>query len=60
MEHYEKEKIASCCFNIIDKAQAIMSECENSNPYKGYMLEKAQPILNDIQVIIRMCEKGKN
>ena len=29
----------------------------NESPYKGYLLEKARPILNDIQVIISLCEK---
>lgn len=29
----------------------------HNKPYKGYILEKAKPILNDIQVIISMCER---
>lgn len=57
MDDYDKRKLKDCVFNIEDKIFAIANEISNKQPYKGYILEKAKPILNDIQVIISMCEK---
>lgn len=59
MSDEERKKIISCIANIEDKMKSITLEvCSpNNKPYKGYILEKAKPILNDIQVIISMCER---
>lgn len=54
----KEKKIIDCIRTIDDKLNAIKLEVfpPNNKPYKGYILEKAKPILNDIQVIIGMCE----
>ncbi len=58
MDEEERKKIISCITNIEDKMNSIKLEVflPHNKPYKGYILEKAKPILNDIQVIISMCE----
>lgn len=59
MNEEERKKIISCIRTIDDKMNAIKLEVlpPNNKPYKGYILEKAKPILNDIQVIINICER---
>lgn len=59
MNEEERKKIIDCIYNIEDKMNSIKIEmfAPGSKPYKNYILEKAKPILNDIQVIISMCEK---
>ena len=58
MNDYEKRKIENCLYTICDNYVAMKQEMiSNENPYKGYLLEKARPILNDIQVIISLCER---
>jgi len=59
MEIEERKKIIECMRNIEDKMNAIKLEVfpPRNKPYKGYILEKAKPILNDIQVIISICER---
>lgn len=59
MNEEERKKIISCIRTIDDKMNTIKLEVlpPNNKPYKDYILEKAKPILNDIQVIISMCEK---
>lgn len=58
MDSYEKRKIEDCLYTIWDNYKAMKNEMNtNENPYKKYLLEKAKPILNDIQVIISLCEK---
>lgn len=52
-----EERVRSCLFTIQDNLQAIISEMNRNKPYKGYILEKAKPILNDIQVIIEECKE---
>lgn len=58
MNEEERKKIIDCIRTIDDKLNAIKLEVfpPNNKPYKGYILEKAKPILNNIQVIISMCE----
>lgn len=58
MSEEERKKIINCISTIDDKLNAIKLEVfpPHNKPYKGYILEKAKPILNDIQVIISMCE----
>lgn len=58
MNDYEKRKIEDCLYTIWDNYKAMKNEMNiREDPYKGYLLEKARPILNDIQVIISLCEK---
>lgn len=58
MDSYEKRKIEDCLYTIWDNYKAMKNEMNtNENLYKKYLLEKAKPILNDIQVIISLCEK---
>lgn len=59
MDEEERKKIINCIVNIEDKMNSIKLEVfpPHNKPYKGYILEKAKPILNDIQVIISMCER---
>lgn len=58
MEDEERKKIINCIYNIEDEMNSIKLEVfpPHNKPYKGYILEKAKLILNDIQVIISMCE----
>lgn len=58
MNEEERKRMISCIANIEDKMNSIKLEVfpPHNKPYKGYILEKAKPILNDIQVIISMCE----
>lgn len=58
MSEEERKKIIDCIRTIDDKLNAIKLEVfpPSNEPYKEYILEKAKPILNDIQVIISMCE----
>lgn len=51
------ERLNGCVYNIQDKLDAIKSELMKPNPYPGYIKEKAQPILNDIQVILSDIEQ---
>ena len=58
MKDYEKRKIEDCLYTICDNYIAMKHELiTNENPHKGYLLEKSRPILNDINVIISLCEK---
>ena len=58
MNDYEKRKIENCLYTIWENYTAMKNEMNtNESPYKGYLLKKARPILNDIQVIISLCEK---
>ena len=59
MDEEERKKIINCIYNIEDKMNSIKIEVFSpyNKPYKNYILEKAKPILNDIQVIISMCER---
>lgn len=59
MDKEERKKMISCIANIEDKMNSIKLEVlpPHNKLYKGYILEKAKPILNDIQVIISMCER---
>ena len=52
-----EDRIRSCLYTIQDNLQALNSEMNRDNPYPAYLLEKAKPILNDIQVIIEQCER---
>lgn len=52
-----EDRIRSCLYTIQDNLQALNSEMNRDNPYPAYLLEKAKPILNDIQVIIEECER---
>lgn len=56
LTNLEKERMKDCAFNIDDKTQAIKYELFKEDSYKGYILEKAQSILNDIKVIINICK----
>lgn len=58
MNEEERKKIIDCIRTIDDKLNAIKLEVfpPSYEPYKEYILEKAKPILNDIQVIISICE----
>lgn len=59
MDEEERKRMISCVANIEDKMNSIKLELypPHNKTYKGYILEKAKPILNDIQVIISICEK---
>ena len=48
-------QLRNCAYTILDNAQAIMMEVNRPNPYGGYLLEKARPIENDIQILKRQC-----
>ena len=56
MEEYEKRRIESCIYNIQDKLEAIKSETNLEKPYKYYILEKIEPIINDAKCIKNICE----
>ena len=62
MEDEERKKIIDCIYNIEDKMNSIKIEmfAPGCIPHKNYILEKAKSILNDIQVIINMCEGEEN
>ena len=57
MEEYEKRKIESCIYNIQDKLEAIKNEIRLEKPYKYYILEKIEPIINDAKCIKSICER---
>ena len=59
MDEEERKKMISCIANIEDKMNSIKLEVfpPHNKPYKGYILEKAKPILNDIKEIKEYCEK---
>ena len=57
MEEWEKNRIESCLCNIEDKLEAIKTEMELDKPYKYYILEKVEPILNDAKCIKSICEE---
>lgn len=54
------KRISECAYTILDNAQAIMTECNKENPYSGYLLEKINPIENDLQVLKEECLRGNN
>lgn len=55
----EIKRLKSCCFTIQDNLNAIITELNNGNAYKYYILEKAEPMLNDLNCIINNCsDKG--
>ena len=56
MEEWEKNRIESCLCNIEDKLETIKTEMELDKPYKYYILEKIEPILNDAKCIKKVCE----
>lgn len=60
MDDYNYRKLKDCVFNISDKLDSIKAELFNPKPYEGYILEKAYPIANDINVIINLCKGGEN
>ena len=60
MEEYEKRKIEDCIYNIQDKLEAIKNEIRLDKPYKYYILEKIEPIINDAKCIKSICDKGEN
>ena len=47
----EKRRIKGCVETIIDSAMAIKNELENTNSFKGYILEKVEPICWDSNCI---------
>ena len=57
MEEYEKIKINSCIYNILDKIEAIKNEITLEKPYKYYILEKIDPIIWDAKCIKSICDK---
>ena len=59
MEEYEKRKIEDCIYNIQDKLEAIKNEIRLDKPYKYYILEKIEPIINDAKCIKSICESGE-
>ena len=56
MKEYEKRRIENCIYNIQDKLEAIKSEINLEKPYKYYILEKIEPIINDVKCIKSICE----
>ena len=57
MEKYELNKINSCLYNIQDNLDALKTEVLKGNPYKGYCLEKLEPIKNDVNCLIAIFEE---
>ena len=57
MEEYEKKRIQGCIYNIQDKLEAIKTEIKLEKPYKYYILEKIEPVLNDAKCIKNICER---
>lgn len=57
MNEYELMKLKDCVFTIEDNLNAIKRELLIGSPFKGYILEKIQPILNDVNVIMNICKK---
>ena len=57
MKKYELNKINDCLYNIQDKIDALKTEVLTGNPYKGYCLEKLEPIKNDVNCLISMFEE---
>lgn len=57
MNEYELMKLKDCVFTIEDNLNAIKRELLIGSPFKDYILEKIQPILNDANVIMNICKK---
>lgn len=58
MNEYEQQKAKDCVYNIRDKLNAIDLELHKEKPYLPYLLEKLEPIENDVRCLIAMCERG--
>ena len=56
----EKESARMCISNIEDKLLSIKNEISLNMSYKGYLLEKLKPILNDTKCLINICEEENN
>ena len=56
LEKFEIERAKMCLSNIEDKLKSVSTEIQNEKPYKYYLLEKLNSILNDTNVLIYMCE----
>lgn len=59
MEEEEINRAKGCIYNIRDKLNAIDLELHTEKPYLPYLLEKLEPIENDIRCLKSMCERGK-
>lgn len=53
-------ELRNCAYTILENAQAIWTECNRTNPYPGYLLEKLKPIENDLEVMKSQCMRGDN
>lgn len=58
LDGYEIDRAKLCVSGIIDRLKAVDMETNKERPYKYYLLEKLQPMLNDIECLISICEGG--
>lgn len=59
LNEQEIKRLKGCCFTIQDNLNAIIAELNSGNAYKYYILEKTEPMLNDLNCIINNCsDKG--
>lgn len=54
-----ENRVRSCAYTIADNLKSILNELQTEKPYPGYIHAKAEPILNDIQVILEECNMEK-
>lgn len=60
LDEQEIRRLKYCCFTIQDNLNAIIAELNSGNAYKYYILEKAEPMLNDLNCIINNCSNKED
>lgn len=57
MDDYQKNKALDCIYNIYDRLDGIKHELSLDNPYIGYLQEKIEPALHDMNVLNEIIKK---
>lgn len=60
LDEQEIKRLKDCCFTIQDNLNAIIAELNSGNAYKYYILEKTEPMLNDLNCIISNCSNKED